>query len=263
MKYDSYLKTDDSNSMVWNRLGFCNQNLGHLSEALSNYKKSLACHPSPMLQSVATLRSAQVYSLINDTENSSTWLISATTLGYNTLNDLDSLPAFENLRKSSAYKPLRKQIFEIIFPCVSNPRNHDFDFWIGDWTCYRTGTQLLAGYSHIESMAGGCAILENYTSIQAYTGKSFNYYDTITNKWKQDWIGSGGPSDRQHYDQGEFSNGAMRFTYESKNPTGEKIRGNFLFYFISRDSVRQYQDVIDANGKTESVTYDLMYIRKK
>ncbi|HEY4968022.1 MAG TPA: hypothetical protein VII28_16560 [Puia sp.] len=148
-------------------------------------------------------------------------------------------------------------------PCGSNPRNHDFDFWIGDWTCYRTGTDSLAGYSHIESMAGGCAILENYSSARAYSGKSFNYYDTVSGKWKQDWIGSDGPSDRQHYDQGEFSNGRMHFTYETTNTKGEKIKGNFIFYFISRDSVRQYQDVIDAHGKTASVTYDLMYIRRK
>ena len=263
VKYDSYLKTDDSNSIVWNRLGFCNQNLGLLHEALSDYDKSLSRHPSPIVKTVATMRTAQVYSLMNKTDNASNWLLSATALGYNSLNELDSLPAFENLRKTPDFKSLRKQVYETVYPCSKNPRNHDFDFWIGDWTCYRTGTEVLSGYSHIESMAGGCAILENYISTQAYTGKSFNYYDTVSNKWKQDWIGSGGPSDRQHYDQGEFSNGNMHFIYETTNPTGEKIKGNFIFYYISHDSVRQYQDVTDVNGKTLSVTYDLMYIRKK
>ncbi len=263
MKYVSYLKTDDSNSIVWNRLGFCNQNLGFLTEALSDYNTSLIHNPPPVVKSVATLRLAQVYSLMNETEKAATYIVRATALGYNSLNDLDSLPAFENLRKAPAFNALRKQIYETVFPCSSNPRNHDFDFWIGDWTCYRTGTQVLAGYSHIESMAGECAILENYISTQAYTGKSFNYYDTVSGKWKQDWIGSGGSSDRQHYDQGEFSNGNMHFTYEINNPAGDKTRGHFIFYFISHDSVRQYQDVIDTQGKTQSVTYDLMYIRKK
>lgn len=263
MKYDSYLKMVDSNSTVWNRLGFCNQNLGFLPEALRDYAQSLDRRPSPVLKSVVGFRMAQVFSLQNKTDSASAWLVSATALGYNSLNDLDSLPAFSNLRKAPEFQQLRKQIYETVFPCSGNPRNHDFDFWIGEWTCYRTGTESLAGYSHIESMAGGCAILENYISTQAYSGKSFNYYDTISGKWKQDWIGSGGASDRQHYDQGEFSNGNMHFTYETTNPTGDKIKGNFIFYFISRDSVRQYQDVIDAQGKTASVTYDLMYIRRK
>jgi hypothetical protein len=173
------------------------------------------------------------------------------------------MPAFENLRKAPDFLSLRNQIYETVYPCSVNPRNHDFDFWIGDWSCYRTGTDVLSGYSHVESMAGGCAILENYTSTQAYTGKSFNYYDTVSGKWKQDWIGSGGPGDRQHYDRGEFANKNMHFTYETTIPSGEKVKGNFIFYSISRDSVRQYQDLIDSNGKTLSVSYDLMYIRRK
>jgi tetratricopeptide (TPR) repeat protein len=263
MKYDTYLKTDDSNSLVWNRLGFCNQNLGNFREARADYDKSLNRNPSPPVKTVAMLRMAQVYSLMNQKENASSWLVRVTSLGYNSLNDLDSLPAFENLRMSSGFQSIRKQIYETVYPCSRNPRNHDFDFWIGDWTCYRNGTETLSGYSHIESMAGGCAILENYSSTQAYTGKSFNYYDTVSGKWKQDWIGSGGPSDRQHYDQGEFADGKMNFTYEITNASGEKTKGNFIFYFISSDSVRQYQDVVDVKGKTVSVTYDLIYIRRK
>src|SRR5258708_5657888 len=71
MKYDSYLKTNDSNSIVWNRLGFCNQNLGLFSEALGDYNKSLSHGPSPIVKTVATLRTAQVYSLMNKTETAS------------------------------------------------------------------------------------------------------------------------------------------------------------------------------------------------
>jgi hypothetical protein len=122
---------------------------------------------------------------------------------------------------------------------------------------------MLSGYSHVESMAGGCALLENYVSTQAYTGKSFNFYDTAAGKWEQDWIGAGGPGDRQRYYNGEFKNGAMHFIYETTNPNGEKIKGNLIFYFINQDSVRQYQDLMDSNGKTISVTYDLTYRRKK
>ena len=91
----------------------------------------------------------------------------------------------------------------MVYPCSKEPRNHDFDFWNGDWNYYRTGTQILSGTIHVEAMAGGYAILENYTTNQAYSGKSFNFYDTITGKWEQDWIGSGGPSDRQRYMNGE------------------------------------------------------------
>ena len=262
-KYLKYLGDDSSSSLVWNRLGYCNQNLGNYPEALRNYTRSLILNPAPMVKSSAEFRTAMVYSLLNKIPEAADWTMKATLTGYNSLNDLDSLPAFANLRSWPTFLEIRQKVYEIVYPCSKEPRNHDFDFWIGDWNCYRTGTQVLSGYSHVESMAGGCAILENYTSVQAYTGKSFNFYDTVKGKWEQDWIGSGGPGDRQRYYNGEFKNGAMHFIYESISATGDKTKGNFIFYFITKDSVRQYQDVTDDTGKTSSVTYDLMYLRKK
>jgi len=262
-KYTSHLGDDSSNSQVWNRLGYCNQNMGLYSEAIRDYNKSLSNNPSPQIKNIVFYRLASVYSLMNKTEDATDWLVKSTMGGYNSLNDLDSLETFKNLRASSNFREIRQKIYEIIYPCSRNPRNRDFDFWIGDWNCYRTGTNVLSGYSHVEVMSGGCAILENYTSTQAYTGKSFNYYDTATGKWEQLWIGSGGPGDRQRYLNGEFKNGAMHFTYETTSPQGEKQKGTFIFYSIDKDTVRQYQDITDDNGKTISVTYDLTYRRKK
>jgi hypothetical protein len=263
MKYADYVRGDTSNPMVWNRLGYCNQNLGLYGEAMSNYDQVLAHHPVMAVKSSAMFRKAMVYSLLNKTDEAADWVQQATVTGYNSLNDLDSLSAFKNLRASSRFPETRKKVYGIIYPCSREPRNRDFDFWIGDWECYRTGTQVLSGYSHVEPIAGGCALLENYTSTQAYSGKSFNYYDTVSGKWMQDWIGSGGPGDRQHFYAGEFEKGTMHFMYETTGQNGEKVKGNFIFYFISPDSVRQYQDVTDDQGKTVSVTYDLTYLRKK
>ncbi len=261
--YRQLLINDSSNSLLWNKLGFCNQNLQLYGEAISNYQTALANKPGGMLKSIIMLRMSMVYSKLNETTKATDYLLKASSLGYNSLKDLDSLDAFKNLRAVSGYKDLRKTIYEMVYPCSKEPRNRDFDFWIGDWSCYRTGTQILSGYSHVESMAGGCAILENFTSVQAYDGKSFNYYDTVAGSWEQNWIGSGGASDRQRYYNGVFKDGKMHFIYETTNPGGQKVKGNFIFYFINQDSVRQYQDVMDTAGKTISVTYDLMYRRRK
>jgi tetratricopeptide (TPR) repeat protein len=261
-EYKKFLSDTSINSVIWNRMGYCNQNLGLYSEAISDYNKCLANHPVPMVKSSAESRLAMVYSLMNKTSEAENWLIKATLTGYNSLNDLDSLDVFSNLRGSANFKEIRRNIYEIIYPCSKNPRNRDFDFWIGDWDCYRTGSKILSGYSHVEVMAGGCAILENYLSTQAYSGKSFNFYDTATGKWEQDWIGSGGPGDRQHFYSGEYRDSTMHFIYEKTNANGEKVKGNFIFYFINENTVRQYQDVMDANGKTVSVIYDLTYLRK-
>ena len=145
-------------------------------------------------------------------------------------------------------------------PCSAEPRTHDFDFWIGDWNVYPTGGKTLVGYSSVQSISGDCAILENWTSSKGQTGKSINYYDPSTSKWEQDWVGSGGGV--QHYLNGEYKDGAMNFTYETVDAKGQKVTGNFRFYHIGKDTVRQYQDVNNADGKTVTVSYDLTYVRK-
>jgi hypothetical protein len=77
---------------------------------------------------------------------------------------------------------------------------------------------------------------------------------------EQDWIGSAGGS--QLYLNGEYKNGAMHFTYESVSG-GQKVTGNFFFYNIDENTVRQYQDMSTDGGKTYTVAYDFTYIRKK
>ncbi len=147
-------------------------------------------------------------------------------------------------------------------PCADEPHTHDFDFWIGEWDVYKTGTQSPSvGHSVVQSISGSCALLENWTSTQGNTGKSINYYNTATGKWEQDWIGSDGVP--QRYLNGEYKDSVMRFSYETTNPQGKKVTGNFKFYYIDKNTVRQYQDVINDDGKTVTVSYDLTYVRKK
>jgi tetratricopeptide (TPR) repeat protein len=173
--YLKYLGDTSKNSMIWNRLGYCNKNLGLYSEAVEDYNRSFANNPNPLVKGSAMSRPAMVYSILNQPGESTDWLLKATAAGYNALHDLDSLEAFKNLRSASNYKEIRLKVYEMVYPCGREPRNHDFDSWIGDWNCYRTGTQILSGISHVEAMAGGCAILENYTATQAYSGKSLNF----------------------------------------------------------------------------------------
>jgi len=145
-------------------------------------------------------------------------------------------------------------------PCASEPHTHDFDFWIGEWDVYPTGAQKLVGHSLVQSISGGCGLLENWTASQGGDGKSVNYYNLATGKWEQDWIGSGGGA--QRYLNGVYKDGAMQFTYEFIDKQGNKKTGNFKFYNIDKNTVRQYQDVNNDDGKTVTVSYDLTYKRK-
>lgn len=259
-QYLSYLSDTSTNARAWNRLGYCNQNLGLYADALTDYTKVLACNPAPPVMSMAQMRMARVYSLMNKTDEAGNWLIKATTLGYYSLPDLDTLADFKNLRKAANFSFIRQKVYETTYPCTAEPHSRDFSFWIGEWDVYQTGTKSLVGHSVVQSISGDCAMLENWKSTQASNGKSINYYNTQTGKWEQDWIGSaGGP---QRYLNGEYKDGAMRFIYETTGPKGKKVTGNFIFYNIDKDTVRQYQDVIN-DDKTVTVSYDFTYIRKK
>lgn len=55
----------------------------------------------------------------------------------------------------------------------------------------------------------------------------------------------------------------MWFTNETVNPKGNKIKGNFKFYNIDKDTVRQYLETSADDGKTYQPVYDFTYVRKK
>jgi len=153
------------------------------------------------------------------------------------------------------------------FPCMDDKRAREFDFWVGEWDVYKNGTNVLAGISKIEMASGGCMILENWTSKGAtpFNGKSMNYVNPSTGKWEQLWIGSDGihTNNPQKFIDGEYRDGAMRFTFEQITQQNQKQIGRFIFYNNGPDEVRQFNEVSSDNGKTWTTVYDFIYKRRK
>jgi hypothetical protein len=58
-------------------------------------------------------------------------------------------------------------------PCAAQAERHQFDFWIGDWDVTTQGGTSV-GSSVIQSVSGGCALLENWTGNRGGHGKSLN-----------------------------------------------------------------------------------------
>lgn len=146
--------------------------------------------------------------------------------------------------------------------CMDIPQARQFDFWIGEWDAYVTGSDKLAGYSSIQLASGGCMILENWTSVgQPFSGKSMNFVDPVTLTWKQIWVGSNGLNVTEFLN-GEYRDGAMRFDYETKRPDGKTQFVKFHFYNTGKDEVRQLHQTSE-DGKSWVTTYDFTYKRKK
>jgi tetratricopeptide (TPR) repeat protein len=260
-KYALYLRDTSTNAMAWNRFGFSNYNIGLYDEASKDYERSLANKPSPQLKFIVESRLAKLYAKTNRQDASVSWLNKAIGDGYTNINELDSSADFSMVRNTQAFKDARQKAFIIAYPCSADAHSRQFDFWIGEWDVYQTNTKNLVGHSIIQSISGGCAILENWTSLAgAHNGKSINYYDTVSKTWEQDWVGSSG--DIQRYTNGKYENEKMTFTYTSTQ-NGQKVLGNFIFYNLGADKVRQFQDISVDDGKTFQVSYDFTYIRKK
>lgn len=259
--YKQLLKDTSTNSLEWQRLGFACYNLGKPDEALMNFKKAEAANPSAMMQPYLYSRMAKAYSLKNDQKKLLEYLDKAVNAGYLNLPELDTAKEFLSLRNDTKFAALRTRVYNILYPCYTNPHAREFDFWAGEWNVYVTGTKNLAGHSLVQIISGGCALLENWDGPNS-TGKSINFIDPNTNKWKQSWSGSY-TNGNQEFTNGEYKDSAMHFEYETKDAKGNKLIGRFIFYNQGPKQVRQFNEISKDEGKTWTTSYDFTYIRKK
>jgi hypothetical protein len=75
-------------------------------------------------------------------------------------------------------------------PACTAPEHRQFDFWLGDWDVYRTGTDRLVGRNLIERLYDGCAIRENWSPVRGSGGGSLNTYRPEDPGWRQLWVDS-------------------------------------------------------------------------
>jgi hypothetical protein len=142
-------------------------------------------------------------------------------------------------------------------PCPTTPDFRQLDFWLGDWDVTSQGRKV--GTSKIERIIGDCVILENYNELTGYSGKSFNFFDTLLGKWRETWVDStGGVSEFT----GEFKNGTMQLSGETHRADGGKILRKMLLSPAGVDRVRQFSEKSTDNGKTWTTAYDFIYVRK-
>lgn len=262
--YEKLMKQIPQNSLEWNRMGYCYHNLGNYTEAMNCYQRSLANNPPAGLKPIVESRIARLYALQKNSSKSFEWLDSAMAAGYFNLKELESNADFASLRSEPAYKKVHDDLYYRAYPCMGDSNSRKFDFWVGEWDVHPNGTNTIVGKSKIEIASGGCMILENWTSLAFdYSGKSINVYSPATGKWEQYWVGSeGAPQRPNHFINGEYKDGAMRFEYSGKDHNGD-FTGRFIFYNLGPDKVRQFNERSYDGGKTWATNYDFIYERKK
>jgi hypothetical protein len=145
-------------------------------------------------------------------------------------------------------------------PCKLRAENRQFEFWIGEWDVKQTQSEggPSVGTSRIESLVSGCIILENWES-QGFSGKSWNFFDVGSGKWRQIWLDVTG---RKAEFSGEYKDGAMRFQGEAITAKAQKVRSRMTFFNLGPNKVRQFAERSTDDGKTWTTTVDFIYLRK-
>ena len=142
-------------------------------------------------------------------------------------------------------------------PCPAVAERHQFDFWIGDWDVTTQGGTSV-GTSVIQSVSGGCALLENWTSNRGGHGKSLNTYNPTRHQWQQFWVGQDGGVGE--YRSSEFDGKSLAFFM--KDDADSLSSHRLTFTEVDSATVRQHSEVSKDGGKTWTTEYDFYYHRK-
>jgi hypothetical protein len=140
-------------------------------------------------------------------------------------------------------------------PACQTAEYRQFDFWLGEWEVFLPNGNK-AGDSRIESIAAGCALLENWTGNRGFSGKSVNIYDRADQRWHQSWVDSSGSRLEL---AGLFADRRMVL---SSAPKGGPIQR--IAWSVNDDgSVRQLWESSADEGKTWTVQFDGRYVRRR
>jgi hypothetical protein len=141
------------------------------------------------------------------------------------------------------------------------PEYQQFAFWVGDWDVVSAANGQTAGQSHVERLAEGCIVFENWAGSKGGTGNSINVYDQADGKWHQTWVDSTG--DQVQY-VGTWTGSKLEFKADDMS-TPQKVRVILTMTFepLSNGNVRQSGTLSSDGGQTFQPSFDLIYKRRK
>jgi len=143
-------------------------------------------------------------------------------------------------------------------PC-DRPECRQFDFWLGEWDV-TTPDGKPAGTNRIESILGGCVLLENWKGVGGIEGKSFNLWTASDSLWHQTWVSGLGAMLQL---SGTLRDGNMVLEGDatSRQPAG--TRNRITWTPQGDGSVKQHWQTSSDGGKTWTDAFVGMYRKRK
>ncbi|MDG2175931.1 MAG: hypothetical protein P8M72_07370 [Gammaproteobacteria bacterium] len=143
--------------------------------------------------------------------------------------------------------------------CTDNPHFDDFDFWIGQWEVSDNTNGNLAGSNSITKELNNCLVMENWNGASGSTGKSINYFNLLTDVWRQVWVAPGYSIDIS----GSLMDVSMELvgTISYHNDAAYDFRGTWTPN--DDGSVRQFFEQYDSEAESWVVWFDGLYVKRE
>lgn len=143
--------------------------------------------------------------------------------------------------------------------------NHDgfnqFDFWVGEWKVYSNDEKrTYLGDNSVTKHHANCLIIENWTSAGGGGGMSMNYFNPITDEWRQVWVSNGYAID---YTGGLSDRGEMVLSgeiYSYQKGLRQKFKG--IWTALENGDVIQHFDVKAKDDGEWQTWFEGRYIRQ-
>lgn len=254
--YKAVVAADAQNAQAWFRLGASHHALGKYSEAIAAYEKANGLGYMP---GQVAFRLARAHAASGRNDDAFKWLNAAVPVGFSQQSLLYSEKDLRGLLDDKRLEEVLAAMNRAAHPCLQSPEYRQFDFWLGEWDVKNAQQQIVA-QSSIQLILDQCVILENYTNAAGYSGKSFNSYFAQGKRWEQTWVDTTG--DIHHY-EGGLKDGAMVLTRSYPLADGTKATGRMIFTKEGTDAVRQRMEQSADGGKTWSMQFDGLYVRRK
>ena len=259
--YEAIAKTEPDNGRAWYRLGVSLQHMRKYEQAINAYQQAVE-KMQAQGKPFAMYSLAAAYARLNEKEKALGWLdkvvgeggVGGPGLARGLKDDAD----FASLRDEAHFKELLGTADKLVKPCMYSQKSRELDFWVGEWDVTISGQTV--GTNSVQRLEDGCVIMENWASVPAaQTGKSINFYNPTTGRWRQTYVGN----DSGIWEMsGEYRDGAMRYEGKIYSPRGE-VMTRMTFFNLGPDKVRQLGENSTDGGKTWATVWDAMYVRKK
>ena len=255
--YGDIVKAQPDNGLAWLRYAASLGQLSRYDEAFAAYEKAIT-FKAPQMS--VDWNEGRTYARMGQKDKAFEYLQSALNAGFSQSNLLKSETDLDSLRGDPRFARLVELADRNARPCDFDPHYREFDFWVGEWDVRPANTASLAGTSVIEKILGSCVILENWTGSAGGSGKSFNVYDSTTQKWEQIWVDASGTLTKY---AGGIKDGAMDYFADAIGPQGKPVKLHLQFFKLGPDQVRQFSQFSTDGGANWATGYDFIYTRKK